>query len=194
AQRFFDHGAHAAFVNIAHGVNLDTGLANVFLLAAIDVAYAHQHAVLRLDLGRETVNVGQVRRAQAHDGSQRHAVHVAAGGSLRRVDVGMRVNPDQPDLLFLHAALFAIELRHTGHRTRSHRVVAAKDQRYFPAFQRLVHGLRMFGAGGGNFFQILGTRIAFLLLLRNSHGDIAAVFHYVSQSFQPRFQAGHAHG
>src|SRR5262249_31784338 len=55
AQRFFDHGAHAALVNIAHGVNLDTGLANVFLLAAIDVAYAHQHAVLRLDLGRETV-------------------------------------------------------------------------------------------------------------------------------------------
>ena len=147
-----------------------------------------------MHLGLETINIGQLRRSQPHDGRQRHAVHVAAGRGLGRVDVGMGVNPDQPDLLLLHAPLLAEKLGHPGHRPGRDGMVSAQHQRKFSRFQRLHHDLRVLGARGRDFFQVLGVRIARFLLLRDGDSKIAAVFHHMAQFFQARFKSGHAHG
>src|SRR5947208_10004640 len=51
AQGFFNDLAHAPLVNVAHGIDLDASLANVFALPRINVAHAHQHAVFSIDCG-----------------------------------------------------------------------------------------------------------------------------------------------
>jgi hypothetical protein len=44
-------------------------------------------------------------------------MHVAAGRGVRRIDIGVSVNPDQANLLLLDPALLAKKLRHAGYRT-----------------------------------------------------------------------------
>src|SRR5712671_566755 len=51
AQRFFNHRTHAAFVNVAHGVNLNAGSLDVFLFAHVHVAHAYEYAVFRMHFG-----------------------------------------------------------------------------------------------------------------------------------------------
>src|SRR5208337_3408841 len=46
AKRFFHDGAHAPFVNVAHGEDFDSGLADVFLFKVVHVADTHEHAIL----------------------------------------------------------------------------------------------------------------------------------------------------
>src|SRR5271169_6582806 len=79
AQGFFHHGTHATLVNVAHGEDADSGAPNIFFLHCVDVAHAHQHAVLRLHLGGEVEDVAQFRGPQSHQCCQRHPVDVAAG-------------------------------------------------------------------------------------------------------------------
>src|SRR6266700_4345990 len=47
AQCFFDDGAHAALVDIAHGVDLNADLVDVFFFARVDVANPDHDCVLR---------------------------------------------------------------------------------------------------------------------------------------------------
>src|SRR5262249_44987818 len=103
AQGFFHHGAHATFVNIAHGEDFHTCLADVCFFVGVHVTNADQHTIFRTDLGRKVVDIGQFAGAKAHDGGQRHTVHVAAGRSLRSIDVAVGVNPKQADFLVLAA-------------------------------------------------------------------------------------------
>src|ERR1051326_4166669 len=103
AQGFFHDGAHAALVDVAHGEDADAGAMNVFFLYRVNVADADQHAIFRLDLGREIEDVPQFRGPQAHQRGERHAVHVAAGRGIGSVDVGVRVDPDQAHALVLAA-------------------------------------------------------------------------------------------
>src|SRR5277367_5899905 len=42
AQSLFHHGAHAAFVDVAHGEDSDAGAADIFFFNGVDVAHAHQ--------------------------------------------------------------------------------------------------------------------------------------------------------
>ena len=56
---------------------------------------------------------------------ERHAVHVAARRGVGRVHVGVRVDPEQTDLLLLPP----VELGHAGDGSRSDRVIAAENQR-----------------------------------------------------------------
>src|SRR5277367_5875182 len=52
AQSFFHHGAHAAFIDVAHGVDLaDAGATDVFFLGGVDVAHADEDGVFGRDLG-----------------------------------------------------------------------------------------------------------------------------------------------
>ena len=43
-------------------------------------------------------------------------------------------------------------------------------------------------------FRYLACVVAFFLLLGNRNGDVAAIFHFMTESFKPRFESGHAHG
>src|SRR5208282_858919 len=85
AESLLHDGAHAALVDVAHGKNLDSGLANVFLFEVVDVANADEHAIFRLHFGGEVVDLAKFERRKAHKRGERHAVHVAAGGRVGRV-------------------------------------------------------------------------------------------------------------
>ena len=77
-------------------------------------------------------------RPQAQQRRQRHAVHVAAGRGLRRVDVGMGIDPDQADLL----SFAPVELRDARDRARRNGMVAAEDHGRHAFFERLQHHVR----------------------------------------------------
>src|SRR6478672_1778738 len=117
AQGFFHDGAHATLVDVAHGEDLDSGFADVFLLVRIDVADADQNAIFRVNLWREVEDVAEFIGPKTHDGGQGHAVHVAAGRGIGRVHVAVGVDPDEANLL----VLLAIELGDAGYRARRYR-------------------------------------------------------------------------
>ena len=116
-------------------------------------------------------------------------MHVAAGRGFGSVDIGVRVNPDEADLL----VLAAVELRDAGHRAGSDGVIASQHHGHFAGFQRLQHQLGVLGAGRGDFFQILwrGDRLLFLLGERDRH--VAGILHHVAEFFQPGLQTRHPH-
>jgi len=86
----------------------------------------------------------------------------------------------------------SIQSRPTVLFPRRHRVVSAQNQGNLAGFQRFDDQFRAFGASRGDFFQVFSGRIAFLLEFCHSHGDVAAIFHDVAESFEARFEAGHA--
>src|SRR5208283_6008944 len=86
AQRFFHNGAHAALVNVAHGEDMHTRLANVLALMVVHVANAEQYTVVGLYLGTEAIQIGKRRWKQPHDRAQRHTMHIAARRAVGRVD------------------------------------------------------------------------------------------------------------
>ena len=138
-------------------------LHHIFLFHRVNVAHAHQHAILRLHLGGKIEDVCQFRRPQPQQRGQRHAMHVSAGRRVRRVDVGVRVDPDQAHLLILPAVKFG----DARHRSGGHGMISAQRQRNLSRLQRLDHQFRMLGAGRGNLLQIFGVRVAFFFLFRN---------------------------
>ena len=90
--------------------------------------------------------------------------------------------------------LAAVELGDAGDGAGGHGMIAAERQRDFSGLERLDHQFGMFRAGGGDFFQIFGVRVAFFFLLGNGDGDVATVFDVVPERFEPRFEAGDANG
>jgi hypothetical protein len=103
SKRLFHHRAHATFVDVAHRERMNAGTAHVLFFMYVNIADTNQHAVLRRDLRTPVVDIGQLGRTEAHDRAKRHPVHVPAGRRPRRIDVAVRVEPDQPNLLVLAA-------------------------------------------------------------------------------------------
>src|SRR6202167_73597 len=77
SQRFGHHFAHATLVNIAHRKNVHAGIFHQPPLFRVHIADSHQHHVARLHHRLDAGQIRQLRRAKAHDGRQRHAVHIA---------------------------------------------------------------------------------------------------------------------
>src|ERR1700741_1906392 len=80
AESFFDHSAHAALVDVAHGEDADAGLVNVLFLDGVNITHTDQHTILRPHLGREVVDVRQITGPEPHQQSERHGVYIAAPG------------------------------------------------------------------------------------------------------------------
>src|SRR5579872_4795552 len=116
-----------------------------------------------------------------------HAVNVTAGRAVWCVDIGVGVDPNETDLLILPAIKFC----HARNSSRSHGMISAQNQRHLTCLQSFQHQVSLLGAGGGNFFQILGMGIAFFLLFGDSDGDVTRIFNDVTQLLEPRFQPGH---
>src|SRR5271156_6198441 len=89
AERVFHDGAHAAFVDVAHGEDFDSRFADVFFFKVVDIADADQHAIFGRHFGREVVDLAQFGGTESHERGERHAVHVAAGRGVGRVHVGV---------------------------------------------------------------------------------------------------------
>src|ERR1700721_3386354 len=71
-------------------------------------------------------------------------------------------------------------------------MISAEGKRNFSGLECLDHQLRMLGAGCSDLLQILRVSVAFLLLFRNRDGNVAAVFHLVSQGLKASLKSGHA--
>jgi hypothetical protein len=108
-----------SLVDVAHGENPDARAAHIFFLNRVNVAHSHQHAVLRLHLGREIENIRKLTRTQPHKRGQRHPMHIATRRRFGSVDVSMRIDPDEPDPLVLPP----VKLRHSRNRSRGHRMI-----------------------------------------------------------------------
>src|SRR5438270_13934009 len=99
-------------------------------------------------------------------------MYVAARGSGGRVDVAVRVNPDQTDALILTT----VELGHTAYRACRNGMISAEYQWNHPLLQRLHHQLGFLDAGSSDLFQVLRIRIAVLLGFRNRNSNVSAIF------------------
>src|SRR6266478_6091932 len=190
AEGFLHHGPHAAFVDVAHGENFDSGFADVFFFKAVHVADADEHTIFRLYFGREVVDVAEFDRRKAHDRRERHAVDVAAGRRVGSIHVGVGVDPEEADFL----ALAAVELGHARHGTRRDGVIAAEDERNFAGFERLQYQIGALYTCGSDFLEVFRVGRAFFFLFWDGDGDVAGVFDNVSDGFETRFESSDADG
>ena len=162
------------------------------LLHQIDVAQAHNHGIARAPPWDGSRQVRPAPADPCRAAGQRHAVDVAAGAGIRRVHVGVRVEPDQADLLF---AAFAEVARDAGHGSDGDGMVAAQHQRDASALaghpatcRRGARKLRRSAADTWRARSPSGQALG--LLDRN----VAEIFDVIAERVQPRVQIGHAHG
>ena len=134
-------------------------------------------------------NPGQPLGSVSQGGRKGHAVHVPAGAGLRRVHVGVGVDPDAPHGL----VAVAVELGDARDRADRNRVIAAERHGEEPRLERLVNAVRHLLTRLLDFFQVLGMRVARFFLLRDRHHDVAAVFHHMAKLLQPRFKSRDPH-
>ena len=87
-------------------------------LACVELTSSDQRDAFRGD-GREGPGVALELASQAESGCERHAVDVAAGARLRRVDVGMRIDPEDTP--------HPVRSGETRQRPERDRVIAAED-------------------------------------------------------------------
>ncbi len=155
ADGFLHHGAQSALIDVAHGEGAHAGFAHVRLLHLIHVAQPDNHRVLRRHLRLVPEHVRQLRGTDAHDASERHAVDVAARAALGRVHIGVRVEPDEPDLFAAHAE----EARDAAHRSHGHGMIAAQHQRRAAFCQRIRNLLPDAPASCRNLRKIFRVRM-----------------------------------
>src|SRR5205085_11993502 len=121
--------AHPPLVNLTHREEPYAKSLYKLALARVNVSRADVRTEARVELGREALYVGQLRRAVSQKNRERHAVNVPRRRRLRRVHVGVRVEPDKADRL----AAFAVERRDARNRADGYRMIAAEDDGQFPS-------------------------------------------------------------
>jgi hypothetical protein len=114
----FHRRPHAETIDVGHGERGDASLLDVVALAGVHVAQAEQHTAVA---ARRTAKVRgeRVTRESERDG-ERHPVHVPRRRGLGRVDVAVRVDPDDAGLLPRPGE--------AGERAHRYRVVPAEDE------------------------------------------------------------------
>ncbi len=188
-QNGFGHdGAQAALVDLAHGADADAGLLDVAALQFVHRADGHHHHVARVHLRRPTVNMSQLRGTHSDAAGQRHAVNVAAGAGLRRVHVGVGVDPEQAHLL----AVLAMKLRGAGDGSDGDGMIAAEHQRKFPVVERPFHLGRQAHAGVGDLGEIARVGRPFGMSFGLGDGDVAQILHLIAERSDAGVEIGHA--
>ena len=126
-------------IDIMHGKSLDTMLPQNLLLALVNIAQANVHKLL----GAQHViwlepaeNILAVFLGEAGEKGHGHAVDVAAVRRLGRVDVGMRVDPNDGNV---SAEPLADGFGGTGNGANGDGVVAAERQHELAVAGVLVH-------------------------------------------------------
>ena len=115
---------------------------------------------------------------------------VAAGGGGGGIDVGVGVDPDEADSLIFGAEV----LSYAGDGSGGDGVVATEDDGDFAEGEGIADECGVFGAGGGDFAEVLGVEVAGVHLLGDADGDVADVFDGVAEGGEAGVEAGDAHG
>ena len=68
--------AHAAFINIAHGINRHAALTQTLALTGVEITHTDHHHILRLQGRLRSADRHQFRITVAEQNSQRHAMDI----------------------------------------------------------------------------------------------------------------------
>src|SRR6185295_16704663 len=98
-QRFLHNALHADLVDVAHVVDVETAVAHEPLLAGIDRANADLADAIGRDGRRAAAELGQFLRTIAAQARDWHTVDVAGRRQHRGIEIGMRVEPQDTQLL-----------------------------------------------------------------------------------------------
>ena len=121
-----DQHADAELVDRAHVRDRDAAFEHQLLLHGIDRADAEQVELVGADRGARRAAEQPVEAGFAAQERRRHAVHVAGLRRLRRVVVGMGVEPEHEQ----RPALLLPVARHAVHRSHRQRMIAAHEDRH----------------------------------------------------------------
>ena len=130
-QRLGHRVAHAHLVDVAHVKNFYAHVVHQFFFALVYAANADLAQVFWVQRRKhlaEAANLDQLSGPLAAQAGHRHAVDIAAGREGSGVEVGMRIKPQHPKLLFQAAAMS----RHGADRTNAQAMVAAEHDRQMP--------------------------------------------------------------
>jgi hypothetical protein len=173
-----------------HREGSDAGLSNAPALHRINIPQPDQDDVPRIDLRSIAEDLRQFPRALADTTGQRHPVHIPARARIRRIHVGMRINPDDADSLL---PLFP-SLCNSGHGTGRHRMITAQNKRKALVENSAVNHICEGAADGSNLIQVLGARGTRRRALGLLHKHIAKVLNRVAERSNMRPQSGEPHG
>src|SRR6185503_16399972 len=112
-------------VDLAHRKKAHAESSDQFSCAGTDVARAYVRAQSWIDLWRETADTRELRRAQSQQSREWHSVNIAGRRAFGRVHVGVRLEPDQAESLFV----LAIVSSRAGKRSDRDRMIAADNDR-----------------------------------------------------------------
>src|SRR6516165_11730103 len=132
------HGlAHAHLVDVTHIEHIEPLLVHEALCPGIDAAHADLPHPRRIDGRRAAADADQLRRTEAAQARDRHAVHVTARGELAGVEVGVGIEPQHAQF----AALLAAVPCDGCDRADAEAVIAAEQDRQPPLLYLAVHAL-----------------------------------------------------
>ena len=190
-QRAARHRGHAQFVDVAHGVDDDPAVRQRNAFLAVQVADGDHDDVLRPQLGALVAEVDQVRMTLAGQHRHRHAVNVAGGRRVGRVEVTVRVDPDDAERSVR---------RHAADRADGHGMVAAEEDgkvlraatlgNVIDGLADRTDGAEMAHPAAARFHPALGAH-GVLVAFRDV--DVAGVVHIVAQAHEAIVEPGVAH-
>ncbi len=176
-------------VDIAHVENFEAGVVHQFLFIRIDRADADLAHRIRADHGRRTGHFGQFARTEAAQAGHRHSVDVARRRDLRGIEVGVRVQPQHPQLATLVAAM----ARHGADRSDREAVVAAQHDRHATGLEFRRFRFQHCAIPGDDFREMPVAGLRRLPGI-DRPGEIAAIDHVQPAIGECPRQARHAQG
>ena len=73
-------------------------------------------------------------------------------------------------------------------------MIASKNERNLPGFERLQYHIGALGAGSGDLLEVFEISRACFFLLGDGDGNVAGILDNVSDGFKARFQARNPNG
>jgi hypothetical protein len=131
------------------------GRADLALLLLVEITNADEHGLRWRDRRRRS-DGRELIRLLAEQGRERHPVHVAGVGGLRRVHVAVRVHPDQSKRIRGHATNVIGARRDRASRQA---VIAAEHQRQCVCLVRSQRDVIQAAAHAGDLVDVLLRRI-----------------------------------
>ena len=187
-QKIAQRCRNAAFVQHPHVVHGDLRLQQGRMFRRIDRPDAEQADVLarqRCRKRREGIKVLAPRQI-----GDRRAMQVARNRGQRRVEIAVRIQPQQEQ----RPANARRVLCRPCNRTQGQTVVAAKHHRQFARRHRLADGGAQDAGPGQRLGQLVHRRVRTFRLRQDARHQIAAINDLMAQLGQRRGQSGHAIG
>src|SRR6266700_6704748 len=108
-------------INIRHGKDVHMVSAQQLLLSRIEITSANDDNVVGVQLRSPATNMCQEWIAQSGQSGKDHAMNIARWSCHLRIEVGMRIDPDDPNL--------AVHVGDPADRTECNTMIPSQDER-----------------------------------------------------------------